>query len=80
MVLPSLFFGTEEIPWCVVVSDLGLTIDGRLRFDLNVTKVCSRFYSTLDSLSLVFSRILKLADVCMWLSKAALAMCLIYVA
>jgi hypothetical protein len=33
MVLPSLFLGTEEIPWCDAVTDLGVVIDGRLRFD-----------------------------------------------
>jgi hypothetical protein len=29
MVLPSLFLGTEEIPWCDAVTDLGVDIDGR---------------------------------------------------
>jgi hypothetical protein len=45
MVLPSLFLGIrEEIPWCDAVTDLGVVIDGRLRFDRQVTKVCSRVY------------------------------------
>jgi hypothetical protein len=39
MVLPSLFLGTEEIPWCDTVTDLGVVIDGRLRFDRQVTRV-----------------------------------------
>jgi hypothetical protein len=30
MVLPSMFLGTEEIPWCDAATDLGVVIDGRL--------------------------------------------------
>jgi hypothetical protein len=45
MVMPSLFLDTEEIPWCDAVTDLGVVIDGCLRFDLRqVTKVCSRVH------------------------------------
>jgi hypothetical protein len=46
MMLPSLFLGTEEIPWYDAVTDLELVIDGRLRFDRQVTKECSRVYAT----------------------------------
>jgi hypothetical protein len=46
MVLPSLFLGTEEIPWCDAVTDLGVFIDGRLRFDREV-------YATLNRLRLL---------------------------
>jgi hypothetical protein len=35
----------EEILWCDAVTDLGVVIDGRLRFDRQVTKVCSRVYA-----------------------------------
>jgi hypothetical protein len=49
MILPSLFWGTDESPWC----DLGLVIDGRLNFDRQVTKVCSRVYATLHRLRLL---------------------------
>jgi hypothetical protein len=45
MVLPSLFLGIrEDISWCDAVTDLEVVIDGRLRFDRQVTKVCSRVY------------------------------------
>jgi hypothetical protein len=44
MVLPSLFLGTEETPWCDAVTELGVVIDSRLRFDRQVTKMCSRHY------------------------------------
>jgi hypothetical protein len=47
IVLPCLFLGTEEIPWCDAVTDLGVVINGRLRFDRQVTKVCSRVYASL---------------------------------
>jgi hypothetical protein len=48
IVLPSLFLGTEEILWCDAVTDLRVVIDGRLRFDRQATKVCSRvFFFTL---------------------------------
>jgi hypothetical protein len=40
MMLPSLFLGTEDIPWCDAVTDLGVVIDGRLCFDRQVTKLC----------------------------------------
>jgi hypothetical protein len=53
MVLPSLFLCTEEIPWCDAVTDLGLVIDGRLRFDRQVTKMCLRVYATLHRLRLL---------------------------
>jgi hypothetical protein len=53
MVLPSLFLSTEEIPWCDAVTDLGVVMDGRLRFDRQVTKVCSRVYATLHGLRLL---------------------------
>jgi hypothetical protein len=46
MMLPSLFLGTEEIPWYDAVTDLELVIDGRLRFDRQVTKECSTVYAT----------------------------------
>jgi hypothetical protein len=42
MVLPSLFLGTEKIPWCDAVTDLGVVINGRLRFDRQCSKECSR--------------------------------------
>jgi hypothetical protein len=44
VVLPSLFL---EIPWCDAVTDLGLGIDGYLRFDRQVS---SRVYATLHLL------------------------------
>jgi hypothetical protein len=50
MVLPSLFLGTEEIPWSDVVTDLGAVIDDRLRVDRQFTKMCSRVYATLHRL------------------------------
>jgi hypothetical protein len=53
MVLPSLFLGTEEIPWCDAVTVLGVVINGRLHFDRKVTKVCSRDYTTLHILRLL---------------------------
>jgi hypothetical protein len=53
MVLPTLFLGKEEIPWCDAVTNLGLVIDGRLRFDRQATKVCSRVYATLHILRLL---------------------------
>jgi hypothetical protein len=53
MVLPSLFLGTEEIPWCDAVTDLGVVIDGRLRFDRQVMKVYSRVYAILHRLRLL---------------------------
>jgi hypothetical protein len=53
MVLPSLFLGTDEIPWCDAVTDLGVVIDGRFRFDRQFTKVCSRVYATLHRLRLL---------------------------
>jgi hypothetical protein len=49
MMLHSLFWGTEEGPWC----DLGLVIDSCLHFDRQVTKVCSRVYATLHRLRLL---------------------------
>jgi hypothetical protein len=53
MVLPSLFLGTEKIPWCDAVTDLEVVIDVRLRFDRQVTKVCLRVYATLHRLRLL---------------------------
>jgi hypothetical protein len=49
--LPSLFLFTEKIPWCDAFTDL--VIDGRLRFDRQVTKLCSRIYATLHILNLL---------------------------
>jgi hypothetical protein len=46
MVLTSLFLDTEEIAWCDAVTDLEVDIDGRLRFDRQVTMMCSRVYAT----------------------------------
>jgi hypothetical protein len=34
----------------VTVTDLGVIIDGRLRFDRHVTMMCSRVYATLHGL------------------------------
>jgi hypothetical protein len=34
---------------CDAVTDLGVVIDGRLRFDHQVTMVCSRVYATLTA-------------------------------
>jgi hypothetical protein len=48
-VLPSLFLGTS----CDAVTDLGVVIDGRLRFDCQVTKMCSTVYATLHRLRLL---------------------------
>jgi hypothetical protein len=53
MMLSSLFFGMEEIPWCVAVTDLGLVIDGHLCFNRQVTKVCSRVYAILHIMRLL---------------------------
>jgi hypothetical protein len=39
MILPSLFLGTEEIPWCDAVTDLGVVIDGCFCFDRQAAKV-----------------------------------------
>jgi hypothetical protein len=39
MILPSLFLGTEEIPWCESATDLGVVIDGRLRFDATLHRL-----------------------------------------
>jgi hypothetical protein len=39
LVMPHLFLGTEKIPWCDVVTDLGIIIDGHLTFGRQVTKV-----------------------------------------
>jgi hypothetical protein len=57
MVLPSLLLDAEEIPWCDAVTDMGVGIDGRLRFDRQVTKVCSRIYVTLCLLKFLTSQI-----------------------
>jgi hypothetical protein len=53
MVLPSSFLGTKKIPWCDAVTDLRVVIDGRLRFDRQVTRVCSRVYAALHRLRLL---------------------------
>jgi hypothetical protein len=45
-ILPHLFLGTEKIPWCDVVTDLGVIINGRLSFGRQVTMVCSKVYAT----------------------------------
>jgi hypothetical protein len=52
-VMPHLFLGTENIPWCDVVTDLGVFIDGRLYFGRQVTKVYSKVYATLYRLRLL---------------------------
>jgi hypothetical protein len=52
MMLPSLFLGTEAIPWCNAATEL-VVIDGRLRFDRQVTKVRSIIYATLHILRLL---------------------------
>jgi hypothetical protein len=43
MVIPSLFLGTEKIPWCYVVTDLEVVIDVRLLFDRQVTRCVRGF-------------------------------------
>jgi hypothetical protein len=70
MVLSSLFLGTEQIPWCDAITDLGVVIDGRLCFDRQVTKVCSRVYATLHRLLLL--KFLTPKQVRLKLSKALL--------
>jgi hypothetical protein len=47
LVMPQLFLGTEKIPWCDVVTNLGVVINGRLTFDRQITKVSSKVYTTL---------------------------------
>jgi hypothetical protein len=47
LVLPHLFLGTEKIPWCDFVTELGVVTDGRITFGRQVTKVCSKIYATL---------------------------------
>jgi hypothetical protein len=37
LVMPHLFRGSENVPWCDVVTDLGVVIDGRLTFSRQVT-------------------------------------------
>jgi hypothetical protein len=49
LVMPHLFLGTEKIPWCDVVT----VIDSRLTFGRQVTRVCSKVYSTLYRLRLL---------------------------
>jgi hypothetical protein len=51
--MPHLFLGTEKIPWCDVVTDLGIVIDCRLTCGRQVTKVCSKVYATLYRLPLL---------------------------
>jgi hypothetical protein len=46
MVLPTLFLGKEEIPWCDVVTDLG-------RFDRQFTNMYSRVYAPMHRLRLL---------------------------
>jgi hypothetical protein len=41
------------LEWKDVVTDLGLLIDGRLRFGRHVTKICSKVYTTLHRLPLL---------------------------
>jgi hypothetical protein len=43
MALSSLFLGTEEIPWCDAVTDFGVVIDGRLRFDCQLRRCVRGF-------------------------------------
>jgi hypothetical protein len=68
--------GTEEIPWCDAVTELGVVIDGRLRFDRQVTKVCSRVYATLHRLLLL--KFLTPKRVRLKLCKAWLLPCFFY--
>jgi hypothetical protein len=53
LVMPHLFLGTKKIPWCDVVTDLGVVIDGRLTFCRQFMKVCSKIYATLYTLRLL---------------------------
>jgi hypothetical protein len=53
MALPCLFLSAEEIPWCDVVTDLGVVIDGRLTYGRQVTRVCSKVYATLYNMRLL---------------------------
>jgi hypothetical protein len=53
MVLPSLFLGTENIPWSDAVPDRGVVIDGRLHFNRQSTKVCSKVSATLHCIDCV---------------------------
>jgi hypothetical protein len=70
MALPCLFLGAEQIPWCDVVTDLGVVIDGRLIFGRQVTRVW--FQSLCYAVFLIFSIVLLfflafllwIADVC----------------
>jgi hypothetical protein len=48
-----MFLGMEEIPLCDAVTDLGVVIDGRLRFDRQVTKLCSKINTTRHRLHLL---------------------------
>jgi hypothetical protein len=45
LVMPHLFLGTEKIPWCDAVTDLGVVIDGHLTFGRQVMRVCSKVYA-----------------------------------
>jgi hypothetical protein len=71
-----LFLGTDEIPWCDAVTDLGVVIDGRLCFDRQVTKVCLRVYATLHRLRLL--KILTPKQVRLKLCKALLLLYFFY--
>jgi hypothetical protein len=76
LVMPHLFLGTETIPWCDVVTDLGVVIDGRRTFGRQVTKVCSKIYSTLYRLRLL--KFLTPKRVRLKLCKALLLPCFFY--
>jgi hypothetical protein len=56
MALPCLFLGAEQIPWCDVVTDLGVVIDGRVIFGCQVTRVW--FQSLYYAVLLIFSIVL----------------------
>jgi hypothetical protein len=59
-VLPSMFLGTKEIPWCDAVTDLRVVIKGHFHLDRQATKVCLRSYDTLHRLRLLKFLTLKL--------------------
>jgi hypothetical protein len=68
-VLPSLFLGTKEIPWCDAVTDLRVVIKGHFHLS-SATKVCSRVHDTLHRLRLL--KFLTLKRVRLKLCKALL--------
>jgi hypothetical protein len=74
--MPHLFLGTKKIPWCDVVTDLGVFIDGRLTFCRQFMKVCSKIYATLYRLRLL--KFLTPKRVRLNLCKALLLTCFSY--